>query len=1137
MALKIFQGAADSGNRAALLSQIISESVDRPSENFLVIVPEQFSMETQKLLTQLHPRGGLLNIDVLSLAHLAYRVFSETGTRTAEMLEDNGKTLVLQHLLSKTAKDLPYLKSRVTRPEGIEAVKSLLSELMQYGISVDAVLDAAARTGGSLSEKMKDVGVVYERYLSYLSDTYLTSEELPVRLSKVISRSRKLADTTLAFDGFTGFTPVQLPVLRALMVHAKNVYVSVTISPDEPQLPDDLFLLGRRTVSSLLSIAAEEHVPVLAPLITRTAAGPKDPALAHLSASVFRPYAVPYPEKTEAVYAASCPDPRAELAFIANEIRRLVRTKALRYREIAVITGDLGGYGPYVKQIFTAEGLPFYLDEKRPVLHLRAVEFIRAAMQVFSEDWSQPSVFRLLRCGFLPLSADETDRLENYVLALGIRGKKRWTEPFTFHTKKMDPADLLSLNESREKTVSVLAPVHEAFAKGGGTAEEKTRALYGLCVRAGVQEQLAGYEETLRSRGEASKAGAYAQIYPVLMQLFDKIVTVLGPQPMSMKEYRALLESALAEISVGTLPPGSDLIKVGDMTRTRLSGIRVLFFAGVNEGLIPRNAQRGGLLSEADRAELTRLGISLSAEPREELAAQRFYLYLALSHPSDRLYLTFARSSTGGNVLRPAFLIREVLRLFPQIEFHSENAPGVRTVETLAQALRLLPEVTHPEPDDTAIWKSLYGFLSTAPEYALSAQNILRAAIKRPPQDSIGSAAAKALYGTHLTGSATRLELFAACAFRYFASYGLGLSEREEFRYTGADRGTLLHEGLRLYAERVRKSGRRWQDVPSEEMESLCRSCIQEACAGYGHMLFDESKNAYEIRRLMRLLLRTVRNLTEELSRGDFVPSGFEVAFRASALPVLSLPLKDGSLSLSGQIDRIDICEDGPEIYVKIVDYKSGSTDFRLSSVYHGLQLQLPVYLTAALYRTEEMTGKKAVPAALFYHPVSDPVIGYDPARDEGSLKEALLKEVRPSGLVSSEPRILGRLDRTLRPGTQSAVIPVSLNKNGSFAKGSHTASPEEMNALLRYIPRKLTQLGDAILGGACAALPRSVSGPSPCTFCPYASLCGFNSALEDGEKAASEDDAEVFLKMEEMLSADDPEAEGSQEDKEGGTK
>ena len=134
MSLKFIFGPSGSGKSYFLYKHIIDESIEHPEQNYIVLVPEQFTLQTQKDLVAKHPAHGIMNIDVLSFARLAYRVFEETGGGNLPVLDDEGKNLILRKIAGDYEKDLKVLKSNMKKPGYISEVKSVISEFTQYDI-------------------------------------------------------------------------------------------------------------------------------------------------------------------------------------------------------------------------------------------------------------------------------------------------------------------------------------------------------------------------------------------------------------------------------------------------------------------------------------------------------------------------------------------------------------------------------------------------------------------------------------------------------------------------------------------------------------------------------------------------------------------------------------------------------------------------------------------------------------------------------------------------------------------------------------------------------------------------------------------------------------------------------------------
>jgi ATP-dependent helicase/nuclease subunit B len=237
--------------------------------------------------------------------------------------------------------------------------------------------------------------------------------------------------------------------------------------------------------------------------------------------------------------------------------------------------------------------------------------------------------------------------------------------------------------------------------------------------------------------------------------------------------------------------------------------------------------------------------------------------------------------------------------------------------------------------------------------------------------------------------------------------------------------------------------------------------------------------------------------LQEQLQKGTFVPEHYELGFQqVRDLDSVNVALSEEErLHLVGKIDRVDVCEEEDKVYVKIIDYKSGDKDFDLVALYHGLQLQLVVYMNAAMeVESKKHPDKEVLPAAMLYYQVTDPVVESKEEMTPGEIQEAISAALRTQGVVNSSPEILYRLDSNLQG--KSSVIPVKLDKNGKPDAYSHVMSTEEMRLVSDYVNVKIREIGKEILDGNIAMNPYRWKNKDACEYCPYAKVCGYDPAL-----------------------------------------
>ena len=1128
MSLRFYFGPSGSGKSHRIYEEIMQRAAQEPGRNFLIIVPDQFTMQTQKDLVMRSDRGGILNIDVLSFGRLSHRILEEVGTKEMPVLDDTGKSLVLQKIAADLKEQLPAMGSLLHKQCYIHEVKSAISEFMQYGISTQDMdkLIASAEKRGALAMKLRDLKTLYRGFQDYIRDHFITTEETLDVLRRSLVKSKILPDSVVVFDGFTGFTPIQNRLIQELMRVCEETIVTVTIGEEEDPYQMDgeqkLFHLSKKTVADLVKLAAEAEVTRGEDVFVK--GGPnrfaEAPALCYLEQNLFRYQYEPYTEKQHEIHMFEALSPREEVHQTALYIRKLIREEGLTYRDIAVVIGDLEGYASYVETEFRQLEIPCFLDRTRGIVLNPMIEYIKSALQLYIRDFSYDTVFLFLRSGMADISREEIDELENYVIRTGARGYRTYSRLFTRKTEEMQQGSGQEDTERAEETLERLNRIRQQFADTVEILHMAPRAkageyvdhLYDFLEQNQVQQKLLNYQQRFEQEGDLAKAREYAQIYRLVMDLLDQIYELLGEEEISLQEFADILEAGFGEITVGTIPQNVDRIVVGDMERTRLKQVKVLFFLGVNDGNIPKNASKGGIISDMDREFLIESGTEMAPSPRQQMYIQRLYLYLNMTKPSERLYLSYAKVNSDGKGIRPSYLIDTVRKLFPQLAVeYPQNRSRLEQIEGRQEGARYLAEELREYADGTLREEERQDFYLMYRAYEADPEGrdrLTAAAFRRYKESGLSRIVARALYGRQLENSVSRLETYAACACRHFLQYGLSLQEREEFGFEVSDMGNVYHAVLENFAGKLAESGRTWWDFDENFATQAIKEAVEGYAATYGEtVLYSSARNEYAITRMSRILTRTVLTLQQHLKQGSFQPDDYELSFRfAEDLDSIHVDLsEEEKMHLQGRIDRIDVSEDAEHVYVKVIDYKSGNKKFDLAALYYGLQLQLVVYMNAAMeLESRKHPDKEIVPAALLYYHIDDPTIETPVELTQEQINEEILTKLRMNGVVNSDPAVVERLDRFLQD--KSKVIPVEKKKDGSFSARSGILSREELHVVSAYVDTKIRQIGREILDGKIAANPYEKGNEEACTYCAYKKVCGFDGSIPGYEKRQLED-------------------------------
>ena len=720
MSLQLVLGSSGAGKSHKIYSTIINDSIENPKQKYIIIVPEQFTLQTQKNMVNMHPNNGILNIDVLSFVRLAYKIFEELGKNPGVVLDDTGKNMILRKIVGMEEDKLMLFKGNIKKQGFISEIKSLISELCQYSVTPEDLLKIENDIeDGALKIKLQETHTVYEAFKKYLEEKYITAEEVLDKLYDVLEESKIIRDAVICFDGFTGFTPIQYKLLIKLMKLCKKVLVTVTIAPKEAiknqknieqgiELGEDytLFGMSKKTIYKIKGIAKENGITIDEDMIVRDFIEREDkdvdkgtyndnnksnnnnnisdtkkeyvgrfknsPALSHIEQNIFRyPHEI-YSAKQDDIEILALEDADKEVEYVVRQIRKLVREEGLRYREIAVVTGDIANYGRLFEEKLTVNNIPYFIDNKKSVMDNPFVEMIRALFEIHIQNYSYESIFRYLRTGMTDYSNEDIDILENYVLAFGKKGIKQWGREWEAKDSFYREEVLEHVNDLR-KSIYALVSGFTKKLKDNMSVIELSTALYNYIVENKSFEKIKEYKEFFVENDMLTKAKEYEQVYKIVMDLLDKMVGLLGEEQVTIREYLEIFEAGIEDVKIGVIPMTIDQLVVGDIERTRLNDIKVLFFVGCNENVIPKSKSSGGIISELDRELLASKGVELAPNSKEALFIEQFYLYMNLTKASDKLVISFARIDAEGKAINPSYFVGKLCEIIDGLKIRDEQ--------------------------------------------------------------------------------------------------------------------------------------------------------------------------------------------------------------------------------------------------------------------------------------------------------------------------------------------------------------------------------------------------------------------------------------------------------------------------------
>jgi len=948
--------------------------------------------------------GGSLRAQVLSFRRLGWRVFSETGGGQKVLIGKTGKRMLLRRILLKHRLELKAFARSATRPGMAELLAQAIGEFKTYRIAPDD-LRKVKDTKGILEDKLEDLALIYEEFQVALGQVIRDpDDELSVLAAKIPS-APLLQGAKVWVDGFNGFTPQELEVLKTLMVTVKEVVITSPLDPtylkEEGELEAGTFKAGEelfagpwKTYQDLQRMALETGSQVHQPTLLTSSQRYKHPWLWHLE-KYFAAYPTisyktthssdsrtsmnetPSNEEniSEGIRILSAVNRRAEVEGVARELRRLARDEGLCWNEMAITSRDLTGYHELITQVFTSYEVPHFIDHKRSVLHHPLIELLKSILEVAQSHWSYEPLFRCLKTDFFPLPRDAVDRLENYVLEHGIHGEG-WTRNISWRyhrqwslgqNEEQRATELnyqTDLNSSRQTIYNFVLPLTQGILPKSQaemlSVRTITEALYAFLESLDVPATLKKWSQKAQEEGDLSEAKLHEQIWDSVIQVLDEIVAGLGKECLTLEDYALILSSGLEGIELGLIPPGLDQVLVGSLDRSRNPEVRVLFLIGANEGILPARPVSDGVLDAEEREQLEKAGVALAPKGKFQTFEEQFFIYIALTRAVEKLVVCYPLTDEEGKGLTFSPVVTRLKHLFPALsESFLGNLEDIQRIsqpdsvlQTYAGQLRALRQGEPLSP----LWQAAEKWLIEDPLRHNQALKLRDSLLTQNQEGKLQRPLARRLYGKRLMASVSRLEQFAKCPFGHYARYGLKLRERSTYQLSSPNMGEFFHTLLHNFALRLQSQGLDWGKLTKEESWALINDLADQLAPGLQHgILLSSARYRYLTHKLKRTVHHAVRVLGEHARKGVFIPIQLEVSFGPTqTLPGVEIPLsEEDSLILSGQIDRVDAAFLDGQVYLRVLDYKSRELSLSLDGVYYGLNLQLLTYLNVALQGAE----------------------------------------------------------------------------------------------------------------------------------------------------------------------------------------
>jgi len=1104
MALRFILGRSGTGKTQTCISEITQNS--KNNNALIYIVPEQFSLQSEKNLILSSETKTLIKIQVLSFKRLAYHLFSELGGINKKILEDNGKNMLLRKITAQLNNKFLYFKNSSDKQGFIDNLNQTISEFFQYSVTLEKLDNAIEKYKDkeNLCFKLKDLRLIYSSYINYIENEYISTDETLDILAEKIEQSSFIDNCEIWIDGFTGFTPQEYNVINKLFKKVKNITVALSINDNKIQYKNlsiyDAFFEQKNTINKLTSIAVQNNVAIEKPNYLKINYRFKNNSeLAFLEKYYLYNYPnnkkILYEKDTKSIYVTAAQNKYMEISDISKKIQHLVKDNDYRYNDIAVILGN-EDYRMPIKSIFNQYNIPYFMDSKKDIMSHPLTELIRSSLEIIISNWSYESVFRFLKTGLVPFKEDDVNLLENYVLAYGIKGFRWKLEHWSYGFDETTEFEENHINSLKDKLTEILQPISEFTRNKKYTITEISTKVFNFILSLNVIDTLNIWIDGLNDNDALKKE--HTQVWKMVTEIFDKMVEILGNEKVTIPEYSKILNAGFSNAKIGIIPPSQDEVIIGDMKRTRLPNIKALFITGVNDGNIPVYRDETGIFSDTEKEAMFSAGVELSPDTKRKIVQDIYLIYSALTKASDKLYLSYYLSELNGTPKRPSSVILKIKSIYANlstqlIDNNSETYADdfIAAAPAMEKLTKALSEFADTEKEISSLYKDVYNWFRENEVFYSKLQLIKKGIMETNPKDYLLKNSSKKIYSKNIKTTVSRLEKFAKCPFSFFAEYGLKAKERKVYKINAPDMGSLFHNVIEDFSITLKENNINWRELDKNETDKIIDSSVDKIVSKMStDILLSTSKYKYMVKRVKRIVKRCVWALSQHIKQGLFEPLDYEVGFGIrEKLPPIVIELNDNSkIILTGKIDRIDILESNGKSYVKILDYKSYDKLYSLQDVYYGLQLQLILYLDAFIKNGRKIIENELLPGGMFYFKIDDPLIKIEKNITDEKLKQEILKTFNINGLVLNDSAVLSAIDKE----TDLTKEKLSIRNIKTIKSSTTLANLEQFDALRKYVNKVIKDIGNEMLSGNIKIMPYKQSNKTGCDYCLYSTICNF---------------------------------------------
>lgn len=1058
-----------------------------------LVVPEQFTLQNEIKLMETLNIQALMDVRVMSFNKLAIEALSNEGGLKRRYIDNIGKSMAVKKVFQKLDQDIQLYRGSFDKEGFVSSTVSLMAEMKRTMVKPENLRESAQNNRDNilLSQKLTELAAIYEQFEEVLEGKYIDNEDRIGQFAEIKNLTH-LKGVKLYFYSYFSFTEIENQVIKNMV--QSELDLTMFLNLDYKNMNDkseDTFTITGRTFNKLADICEEMGAAYTSAEIAET----KGDEISYLGDNLFR--TIPdesrlVPKKINIYHAHNIDE---EIRKVAIDINHKIIEQDYRFRDIIVIPCDAQAYNKNIKLIFTEHEIPFFIDEKRSIISSPVIKTIIAVLNLIDSKFRPEDILMFLKNGFSRVNDNECDIFENHLIKRKLKGEMffddKYFEPEYYYENEQEKQ---VVSEVRKHMTDTFKPYRD-LASNRESAGVFATKLFEILVKLEIPNKVQAFVEQLKAESYFDEANENGQIWNVFVRIIDQSVELLGDEQLEFSYYKEILVEGLASYELAVIPPSKDQVIVGDIERSRSMDKKIVYIIGANSSSMPRTSKENGLLTKEDKESMKAQGILLPSNQEQLDSNEVLLIYNVLTKPSDELNLSYSVDVDGSSVV-PSVILNQISTIYPQLKV--KNARDLMPEyfitlpkPTIAIMAREIKKYSSGEHIDE-IWLDLLSYYLDSEDYRSEANIALEGIFYDNTKSPIGNALAKQLYRTPLKVSTTRIDSFVKCPFSHFIKYGLRAKERKVYNIEPAEMGQVLHLTIEKFIEKIKKDMPLIATIDKEASDKMIGDIFDES----SEILFKEydlkeKRNQYILKKLKKTSYLAGFSCVEQLRAGKFELMYQEERFEiGSEIPPIIIDIDGEQIILEGTIDRVDIFRDGENSYVKVIDYKTRAKAFNLSDAYNGLDIQLVIYLKAAMESTA-LIKTKTFPAGIFYFPIINPMLDTQ-TRDKAKIQEMIKSKIKLDGIILHDIKIIDAIDGKAGEGT--GVV-----KTKGHQKDQHLLKLNQFKALIDKVESNVHDSLEEMVKGIIEPNPvrNEKDHSTACDYCRYGAICRFDEELE----------------------------------------